>query len=174
VTTDLSPAVGETLPGGETDSAPTTHARLLAWVREVADLTQPDAVHWVDGSQAEYEQLTGELVAGGTFVRLEKKPDSFWCASDPSDVARVEDRTFICSRDEADAGPTNHWMAPDEMRATMTELYRGSMRGRTMYVIPFVMGRLNADKPMYGVEITDSAYVVVSMRIMARIGTPVL
>ena len=174
VTTDLSPAVGETMPAGETDSAPTTHARLLAWVREVAELTQPDAVHWVDGSQAEYEHLTDELVAAGTFVRLEKKPDSFWCASDPSDVARVEDRTFICSRDEADAGPTNHWMAPDEMRATMTELYRGSMRGRTMYVIPFVMGRLNADQPMYGVEITDSAYVVVSMRIMARIGTPVL
>ncbi len=174
VTTDLSPAVGETMPAGETDSAPTTHARLLAWVREVAELTQADAVHWVDGSQAEYEHLTGQLVAAGTFVRLEKKPDSFWCASDPSDVARVEDRTFICSRDEADAGPTNHWMAPDEMRATMTELYRGSMRGRTMYVIPFVMGRLNADQPMYGVEITDSAYVVVSMRIMARIGTPVL
>jgi len=174
VTTDLSPAAGETLPAGETDSAPTTHARLLAWVREVAELTQPDAVHWVDGSQAEYEQLTGELVAAGTFVRLEKKPDSFWCASDPSDVARVEDRTFICSRDEADAGPTNHWMAPDEMRATMTELYRGSMRGRTMYVIPFVMGRLSAEKPMFGVEITDSAYVVVSMRIMARIGTAVL
>jgi len=156
------------------DDAPTTHARLLAWVREVAELTQPDAVHWVDGSQAEYEELTGRLVSSGTFVRLEKKVDSFWCASDPSDVARVEDRTFICSRDEADAGPTNHWMDPDEMRSTMTELYRGSMRGRTMYVIPFVMGRLNADKPMFGVEITDSAYVVVSMRIMARIGTEVL
>ncbi len=156
------------------DDAPTTHARLLAWVREVAELTQPDAVHWVDGSQAEYEELTGRLVSSGTFVRLEKKVDSFWCASDPSDVARVEDRTFICSRDEADAGPTNHWMDPDEMRSTMTELYRGSMRGRTMYVIPFVMGRLNADKPMFGVEITDSAYVVVSMRIMAKIGTEVL
>ncbi len=154
--------------------APSAHARLLAWVREVADLTQPDAVHWVDGSQAEYEELTGRLVSAGTFVRLEKKADSFWCASDPSDVARVEDRTFICSRDEADAGPTNHWMDPDEMRSTMTELYRGSMRGRTMYVIPFVMGRLAAEKPMFGVEITDSAYVVVSMRIMARIGTEVL
>ena len=174
VTTDLSPETDETMATAEMDTPSTTHARLLAWVREVAELTQPDAVHWADGSQAEYEELTGELVAAGTFVRLEKKPDSFWCASDPSDVARVEDRTFICSRDEADAGPTNHWMDPGEMRATMTELYRGSMRGRTMYVIPFVMGRLSADKPMYGVEITDSAYVVVSMRIMARIGTPVL
>jgi phosphoenolpyruvate carboxykinase (GTP) len=174
VTTDLSPETDETMAAAEMDTASTTHARLLTWVREVAELTQPDAVHWVDGSQAEYEELTGELVAAGTFVRLDKKPDSFWCASDPSDVARVEDRTFICSRDEADAGPTNHWMDPGEMRATMTELYRGSMRGRTMYVIPFVMGRLSADKPMYGVEITDSAYVVVSMRIMARIGTPVL
>jgi phosphoenolpyruvate carboxykinase (GTP) len=153
---------------------PTSHSALVAWVRKVAGLTQPDAVHWVDGSQAEYEELTGRLVASGTFVRLARKADSFWCASDPSDVARVEDRTFICSRDEADAGPTNHWMDPDEMRATMTELYRGSMRGRTMYVIPFVMGRLNAEKPMFGVEITDSAYVVVSMRVMAKIGTDVL
>jgi phosphoenolpyruvate carboxykinase (GTP) len=156
------------------DDLPTTHAGLLAWVREVAELTQPDAVHWVDGSQAEYEELTGRLVAAGTFVRLAKKADSFWCASDPSDVARVEGRTFICSLDEADAGPTNNWMDPGEMRATMTELYRGSMRGRTMYVIPFVMGRLNADRPMFGVEITDSAYVVVSMRVMARIGSDVL
>jgi phosphoenolpyruvate carboxykinase (GTP) len=156
------------------ETAPTTHTRLIAWVREIAELTQPDAVRWVDGSQGEYEQLTGELVAHGTFVRLDKKPDSFWCASDPSDVARVEERTFICSRDEADAGPTNHWMDPSEMRGIMTDLYRGAMRGRTMYVIPFVMGRLNAEKPMFGVEITDSAYVVVSMRIMARIGTPVL
>jgi phosphoenolpyruvate carboxykinase (GTP) len=156
------------------ETAPTTHTRLIAWVREIGELTQPDAVRWVDGSQGEYEQLTGELVAHGTFVRLDKKPDSFWCASDPSDVARVEERTFICSRDEADAGPTNHWMDPAEMRGIMTDLYRGSMRGRTMYVIPFVMGRLNAEKPMFGVEITDSAYVVVSMRIMARIGTPVL
>ena len=136
-TTDLSTATDDPTARG-LDSAPTTHARLIAWVREVAELTRPDAVRWVDGSQAEYEQLTGELVASGTFVRLEKKPDSFWCASDPSDVARVEDRTFICSRDEADAGPTNNWMDPGEMRRMMTDLYRGSMRGRTMYVIPFV------------------------------------
>jgi phosphoenolpyruvate carboxykinase (GTP) len=158
----------------ESETAPTGHAGLIAWVREVAELTQPDAVRWVDGSQAEYEHLTGELVAHGTFVRLEKKPDSFWCASDPSDVARVEERTFICSRDEADAGPTNHWMNPDEMRRIMTDLYRGSMRGRTMFVIPFVMGRLDAEQPMFGVEITDSPYVVVSMRIMAKVGTRVL
>jgi phosphoenolpyruvate carboxykinase (GTP) len=172
-TTDLSPATEDAMASG-VDAAPTTHTRLIAWVREVAELSRPEAVRWVDGSQAEYEQLTGELVARGTFLRLDKKPDSFWCASDPSDVARVEDRTFICSRDEADAGPTNNWMDPDEMRGVLTGLFRGSMRGRTMYVIPFVMGRLNAEAPMFGVEITDSAYVVVSMRIMAKIGAPVL
>jgi phosphoenolpyruvate carboxykinase (GTP) len=172
-TTDLSAATDDPM-ARELDIAPTAHGRLIAWVREVAELTEPDAVRWVDGSQAEYEQLTGELVAHGTFVRLDKKRDSFWCASDPSDVARVEERTFICSRDEADAGPTNHWMDPDEMCCIMTDLYRGSMRGRTMFVIPFVMGRLNAEQPMFGVEITDSPYVVVSMRIMAKIGAPVL
>jgi phosphoenolpyruvate carboxykinase (GTP) len=155
-------------------SAPTRHARLAAWVAETAALTQPDAIHWVDGSQPEYDQLLSELVAAGTFVKLDKKPDSYWCASDPSDVARVEDRTFICSVDEADAGPTNNWMDPGEMRAIMTDLYRGSMRGRTMYVIPFVMGHLEAPEPMFGVEITDSPYVVVSMRVMARVGTEVL
>jgi phosphoenolpyruvate carboxykinase (GTP) len=155
-------------------SAPTRHARLAAWVAEVAALTQPDAIHWVTGSEAEYDQLITELVAAGTFVKLDKKPDSYWCASDPSDVARVEDRTFICSVDEADAGPTNNWMDPGEMRAIMTDLYRGSMRGRTMYVIPFVMGHLDAPQPMFGVEITDSAYVVASMRVMARVGTEVL
>jgi phosphoenolpyruvate carboxykinase (GTP) len=160
----------------ETLPAPTKHAKLAAWVEEVAALTQPDEVRWCDGSEQEWTRLTDELVAGGTFTRLaeDKKPNSFYCASDPSDVARVEDRTFICSVDPADAGPTNNWMDPGEMRAIMTDLYRGSMRGRTMYVIPFCMGPLTADSPMFGVEITDSAYVVCSMRIMARMGTKVL
>src|SRR5215212_5275928 len=156
------------------DNAPTTHARLLAWVHEMAELTTPDRVVWVDGSDEEWERLTRQLVDAGTFVRLDKKPNSFWCASDPSDVARVEDRTFICSVDEADAGPTNNWMDPAEMKAVMTELYRGCMRGRTMYVIPFCMGPVEAENPMFGVELTDSEYVVVSMRVMARIGSHIL
>src|SRR3954469_5479441 len=156
------------------DNAPTTHARLLAWVREMAELTTPDRVGWVDGSDGEYERLTEQLGGAGTFRRLEQKPTSFWAASDPTDVARVEERTFICSVDEADAGPTNNWMNPSEMKAIMTELYRGSMRGRTMYVIPFCMGPLDADEPMLGVEITDSEYVVVSMHIMTRMGDKAL
>src|SRR5690242_13755173 len=156
------------------DTAPTTHPRLLAWVQEMAELTTPDQVVWVDGSDQEWERLTQKLVDAGTFTRLEKKPNSFWCASDPSDVARVEDRTFICSVDEADAGPTNNWMAPAEMKRTMTELYRGCMRGRTMYVIPFCMGPVEAESPMFGVEITDSPYVVASMRIMTRMGEKIL
>ncbi len=152
------------------------HAGLQAWVDEVAALAEPDLVQWVDGSDSEWTALTDELVRAGTFVRLdeERKPNSFWCASDPSDVARVEDRTFICSREEKDAGPTNNWMAPDEMKPIMNDLYAGSMRGRTMYVIPFVMGHLEADDPMFGVEITDSPYVVASMRIMARMGRTIL
>src|SRR5580765_8178851 len=162
-------AVGEKAGG-------TTHSRLAAWVAEVAALTEPAAIHWCTGSDKEWTELTDQLVASGTFTRLDpdKKPNSFHCASDPTDVARVEDRTFICSRDEADAGATNNWMAPDEMKAIMTELYRGSMRGRTMYVIPFVMGHLNSPSPMFGVEITDSPYVVVSMKVMARMGVGVL
>jgi phosphoenolpyruvate carboxykinase (GTP) len=145
-------------------------------VTEVAELTQPDQVHWCTGSDEEWTQLTDALVASGTFTRLDekKKPNSFWARTDPTDVARVEDRTFICSVEEKDAGPTNNWMAPDEMKSLMKDLYRGSMRGRTMYVIPFVMGHLDADQPMFGVEITDSAYVVASMRVMARMGTTVL
>ncbi len=157
-------------------SAPTTHEGILAWVSEIAELTQPDRVHWCTGSDQEWTELTDSLVATGTFTRLDekKKPNSFHAASDPTDVARVEDRTFICSVEEKDAGPTNNWMDPNEMKAIMTDLYRGCMRGRTMYVIPFVMGHLEAEHPMFGVEITDSAYVVVSMRVMARMGTNVL
>ena len=160
----------------ETTDKPTTHEGILAWVNEVAELTQPDRVHWCTGSDDEWVQLTDALVESGTFVRQDesKKPNSFWAASDPTDVARVEDRTYICSVEERDAGPTNNWMAPDEMKAIMTDLYRGSMKGRTMYVIPFVMGHVEAEQPMFGVEITDSAYVVASMRVMARMGSDVL
>jgi phosphoenolpyruvate carboxykinase (GTP) len=156
--------------------APTSHPRLIAWVREIADLTTPDRVVWCDGSDAEWERLTGALVDAGTLVRLdpERKPNSFRACTDPSDVARVEERTFICSVDEADAGPTNNWMAPAEMKREMTTLYRGCMRGRTMYVVPFCMGPLDAESPMFGVELTDSAYVVASMRIMTRMGGEVL
>src|SRR5919106_989870 len=155
------------------EDAPTSHPRLLAWVASVAELAQPERVHWCDGSDAEWSALTDALVEAGTLVRLDdaKKPNSFWARTDPSDVARVEERTFICSVDEADAGPTNNWRDPNEMKAEMIELYRGSMRGRTMYVIPFCMGPVQAENPMFGVEITDSAYVVASMRIMARMGT---
>ena len=154
----------------------TTHGRLAAWVAEVAALTTPDRISWVTSSDQEWTTLTDKLIASGTFTRLNEdiKPNSFHCASDPTDVARVEDRTYICSVDEKDCGPTNNWMAPDQMKELMSDLYRGSMTGRTMYVIPFVMGRLNAEKPMFGVEITDSAYVVASMRVMALCGTDVL
>jgi len=161
-----------TIPG--LDQAPTTNERLLNWVQEVAELTTPDRVVWVDGSEAESKRVNAALVEAGTFVPLKKKPNSYWAASDPTDVARVEERTFICSVDPADAGPTNNWMDPAEMKAIMTELYRGCMRGRTMYVIPFCMGPLDAEKPMLGVEITDSEYVVASMRIMTRMGTKAL
>ncbi|MDV6011044.1 phosphoenolpyruvate carboxykinase (GTP) [Haloechinothrix sp. LS1_15] len=156
------------------DNAPTTHSRVLEWVREVAELTTPDRVVWIDGSDEESEWINKKLVDAGTFVPLEGKPNSYWAASDPSDVARVEERTFICSQSEADAGPTNNWMHPDEMKATMTELYRGSMRGRTMYVIPFCMGPLSDENPKLGIEITDSEYVVASMRIMTRMGSSAL
>ena len=155
-------------------TTPTQHRRLLAWVADMAALTTPDGVTWIDGSAEQHQSLIDDLVAAGTFVKLDKKPDSYWCASDPTDVARVEDRTFICSVDEADCGPTNNWMDPGEMRAIMKDLYRGCMAGRTMYVIPFVMGHLDAEKPMFGVEITDSPYVVVSMNVMAKTGTKVL
>jgi phosphoenolpyruvate carboxykinase (GTP) len=164
------------IPGADADTAPTRHARLLEWIREVAELTTPDRIEWCDGSPEEWTRVTDLLVETGTFRRLDpaKKPNSFWCASDPSDVARVEDRTFICSVDERDAGTTNNWMAPADMKAIMTELYAGCMRGRTMYVIPYCMGPLDADSPMFGVELTDSPYVVASMHIMTRMGSKAL
>ena len=160
----------------DTQAPPTTHEGILDFVTEVAAMTTPDRIHWCTGSDEEWVEITDSLVATGTFTRLDpaKKPNSFYARTDPTDVARVEDRTFICSVDEKDAGPTNNWMDPQEMKELMRGLYAGCMKGRTMYVIPFVMGHLEAEKPMFGVEITDSAYVTASMRVMARMGTHVL
>jgi len=149
---------------------------LLRWVEKMAELCKPDAVHWVDGSKQEYDQLCSEMVAGGTFVRLNGKqwPGCFYARSDPSDVARVEDRTFICSHSRGAAGPTNNWVNPFEMRRKLREIFSGTMRGRTMYVLPYSMGPVGSPFSLIGVQLTDSPYAVVNMRIMARIGLSVL
>ncbi|MFF0636982.1 phosphoenolpyruvate carboxykinase (GTP) [Nocardia sp. NPDC004151] len=154
-------------------AAPTAHPDIAAWVAEVAELTAPERIVYCDGSRDEWDRLTADLVAKGTFVPLPAKPNSFWCVSDPDDVARVEDRTFICSERESDAGPTNNWVDPVDMRTVLTEHYRGAMAGRTLYVIAFCMGPLDAGEPKYGVQITDSEYVAVSMQIMTRSGAQV-
>ncbi|MFB6518512.1 phosphoenolpyruvate carboxykinase (GTP) [Streptomyces sp. NPDC056401] len=170
------------IAAGTTSDVPTKHQELVSWVGDIAALTQPDRIVWCDGSEAEYEALCEELVSKGTFKKLDpaKRPNSYYAASDPSDVARVEDRTFICSEKEEDAGPTNHWKAPSDMKELFAGkgeeggIFRGSMKGRTMYVVPFCMGPLGSELSAIGVEITDSAYVAVAMRTMTRMGQAVL
>ncbi|MBD8030223.1 phosphoenolpyruvate carboxykinase (GTP) [Corynebacterium gallinarum] len=156
--------------------APTNNQELLNWIAEAVELFQPEAVVFADGSQEEWDRMAEELVEAGTLIRLneEKRPNSFLARSNPSDVARVESRTFICSENQEDAGPTNNWAPPQAMKEEMTEVYRGSMKGRTMYVVPFCMGPITDPEPKLGVQLTDSAYVVMSMRIMTRMGKDAL